>query len=179
MKCIVLWKIKPVPKHTHLSLHNHMEASWDAVIPAVLLLARASPVAQKVKNPPAMWEAWVGTIPWRRAWQPTPVFFPGESPWTEEPGGLQSKGSQRVRQTERLNMTIGKTSAFPFEFVSKSLWQDVSDGKFLVLWRHFLFLCLKGQEIIWNKSMWWSVVGRGWQPAHLALLFWGENVSWV
>jgi len=31
---------------------------------------------------------WVGKIPWRRAWQPTPVFLPGESPWTEEPGGL-------------------------------------------------------------------------------------------
>ena len=29
-------------------------------------------------------------IPWRRAWQPTPVFVPGESPWTEEPGGLWS-----------------------------------------------------------------------------------------
>ena len=24
------------------------------------------------------------------AWQPTPVFLPGKSPWTEEPGGLQS-----------------------------------------------------------------------------------------
>ena len=24
------------------------------------------------------------------------VFLPGESPWTEEPGGLQSMGSQRV-----------------------------------------------------------------------------------
>ena len=23
--------------------------------------------------------AWVGKIPWRRAWQPTPVFLPGES----------------------------------------------------------------------------------------------------
>ena len=32
--------------------------------------------------------SWVGTIPWRRAWQHTPVFLPGESPWTEEPGGL-------------------------------------------------------------------------------------------
>ena len=32
----------------------------------------------------------------RRAWQPTPVFLPGESPWTEEPGGLQSRGLQRV-----------------------------------------------------------------------------------
>ena len=40
---------------------------------------------------------WVGKIPWRRAWHPTPVFLPGESPRTEEPCGLQSTGSQRVR----------------------------------------------------------------------------------
>ena len=31
-------------------------------------------------------DPWVGMIPWRRAWQPTPVFWPGEfhglySPW--------------------------------------------------------------------------------------------------
>ena len=36
-------------------------------------------------------------IPWRRTWQPTPVFLPGEFRWTEDPGGLQSMGSQRVR----------------------------------------------------------------------------------
>ena len=29
----------------------------------------------------------LGRPPWRRAWQPTPAFLPGESPWTEEPGG--------------------------------------------------------------------------------------------
>ena len=52
-------------------------------------------VAQTVKNPPAIWETWVGKIPWMRAWQSTPVFLPGESPWTEEPGGLQSMKSQR------------------------------------------------------------------------------------
>ena len=33
---------------------------------------------------------------WRKAWQPTPVFLPGESPWTEEPGGLQCMRWQRV-----------------------------------------------------------------------------------
>ena len=38
----------------------------------------------------------LGGLFWRRAWQPTPVFLPGESSWTEEPGGLQSMGSQRV-----------------------------------------------------------------------------------
>jgi len=30
----------------------------------------------------------LGKIPWRKAWQPTPVFLPGGSPWTEEPGRL-------------------------------------------------------------------------------------------
>ena len=38
-----------------------------------------------------------GKISWRRKWQPTPVFLPGESSQTEEPGRLQSIGSQRVR----------------------------------------------------------------------------------
>ena len=58
-----------------------------------------------VKNPPAMRESWVQSLDWvdlleeglathssilawRRAWQPTPVFLPGESPLTEEPGRL-------------------------------------------------------------------------------------------
>ena len=54
------------------------------------------------KNLPAVQETWVRSLGWedlwRRAWQPTPVFSSGESPWTEEPGGLQSMGSQRVGQ---------------------------------------------------------------------------------
>ena len=50
-----------------------------------------------LKNPFAMQENWfVGKIPWRRALQPTPVFLPRESAWTEEPGGLQYMGLQRV-----------------------------------------------------------------------------------
>ena len=36
-------------------------------------------------------------------WQPTPVFLPGESPWTEEPGGLQSMGTHMADMTERLS----------------------------------------------------------------------------
>ena len=39
---------------------------------------------------------WVEKIPWRREWRATPVFLPGRIPWTEEPGGLPSMGSQRV-----------------------------------------------------------------------------------
>ena len=54
------------------------------------LLKSASPlpsvwallVAQTVKNLPAMWETSVPSLgwedPWRRKWQHTPVFLPGE-----------------------------------------------------------------------------------------------------
>ena len=56
-------------------------------------------MALGVKNPPASagdmrlaFDPWVGKIPWRREWQPIPVFLPGQSPWTEEPGGLKSMG---------------------------------------------------------------------------------------
>ena len=52
------------------------------------------------RNPPAMGtpglDPWVGKILWSRARQPASVFLPRESPWTQEPGGLQSMGVQRV-----------------------------------------------------------------------------------
>ena len=42
----------------------------------------ASPVAQMVKNclqcGRSRFDPWVGKIPWRKAWLPTPVFLPGE-----------------------------------------------------------------------------------------------------
>ena len=64
-----------------------------------------------VKKPPAnagdierrRFDLWVGKIPWRRAWQPTPFFLSGESPWTEEPEGLQSMGSQSWTQLKWLS----------------------------------------------------------------------------
>ena len=54
-----------------------------------------------VKNPPANagdmrdcgFDPWARKISWRRAWQPTPIFLPGES-CGQESGGVQSMGSQ-------------------------------------------------------------------------------------
>ena len=54
------------------------------------------------RESPAMWEMWVreDTLgredPLEEGMVTTPVFLPGESPWTEEPGRLQSMGSRRV-----------------------------------------------------------------------------------
>ena len=45
-------------------------------------------------------DPWVRKIPCRKSWQPTPVFFAWRIPWTEEPGGLQSIGSDTTETTQ-------------------------------------------------------------------------------
>ena len=40
--------------------------------------------------------SWVRKIPWWRAWQTHSIILTGRILWTEEPGRLQSMGSQRV-----------------------------------------------------------------------------------
>ena len=40
---------------------------------------------------------WVGTIPWRRKWQPTPVFLPGKSHGQRILAGYSPRGCKRVR----------------------------------------------------------------------------------
>ena len=46
--------------------------------------------SRKINDPIKKWAR-------RRKWQPTLVSLPGESPWTEKPDRLQSKGLQSVR----------------------------------------------------------------------------------
>ena len=43
---------------------------------------------------------WVGNIPWKRVWHPTPVFLPGESYGQRSLAG-SSMGSQRAGHDSR------------------------------------------------------------------------------
>ena len=45
---------------------------------------------------------WIGKIPWRGKWQPTPVFLP-ESPMDRGPAGYHSCGCKELDTTERLS----------------------------------------------------------------------------
>ena len=60
-----------------------MAVSFTRVFEDAYLVVKASLVAQRVKNPLPMEETqfdpWVGKIPSRRKWLPTPVSLPGES----------------------------------------------------------------------------------------------------
>ena len=57
-------------------------------------------MAQRVKNLPAMWESQVRPLcledPLEKALATHSSILAWRIPWTEEPGGLQSMGSQRV-----------------------------------------------------------------------------------
>ena len=76
------------PVKTYLLLVLFLDIYW------------ASLVAQMVKNPPAMQETWVQSLGWEDPLEKEMAthssILAWRIPWAEEPGGLQSKGSQRV-----------------------------------------------------------------------------------
>ena len=99
---------RPPPSYTQrpLNLHDSLQSTSHTPIPHCLVLwflllsvwhSDKESTCRRRRPKKCGFDPWVGKIPWRRKWQPTPVFLPGESPWTEQPGGLQSKGSHRVR----------------------------------------------------------------------------------
>ena len=49
-------------------------------------------------------DPWVGKIPWRRAWQPTPVFLPEEFHGQRSLAGYSPWGHKELDTTERLSM---------------------------------------------------------------------------
>ena len=49
----------------------------------------------------ATWKSWVRKIPWRREWQPTPVFLPGKSQGPRSLAGYSSWGPKELDATEQ------------------------------------------------------------------------------
>ena len=78
---------------------------WSPLFPQRREATSAFLVTQLVKNPLQCrrpgFNLWVGKIPWRREWQPTPLFLPGES------HGLYSPwGHKELDTTERLSISF-------------------------------------------------------------------------
>ena len=100
---------------------------------------RASLMAQQVKNPPAMQEtqkmqvrSWVRKIAWRRAWQPAPVFLPGESHGQRSLAGYSSYGHEEPDMTERLALSL--IPAHPLAAL-RNMWKSEpspSDGQMVL-----------------------------------------------
>ena len=67
-------------------------------------------MAQMVKNLSATWETqfnpWVGKIPWRREWQPTPLSLPGKSHGQRSLAGYISWDRKESDMTDHLTQQL-------------------------------------------------------------------------
>ena len=100
-------------------------------------------MVQTAKNLPAMWETSVQSLGWEDPLEKGEATYsrriledPGESPQTEETGGLQSMGSQRARHSSKhTHMYHFKhvqhfyylPNGFQFGFKSSFMWVHESD----------------------------------------------------
>ena len=65
-------------------------------------------------------DLWVGKIAWSRAWQLTPVFLPGESPWQRSLAGYSSWGCKELDTTEQLILLLSLLGKVIFKALADS-----------------------------------------------------------
>ena len=84
----------------------HLLESYSRIWNNIYL--RISWVAQMVKNLPEVRETWVQSLgcPWRRKWQPSPVFWPGEFHGQRSLVGYSPWGRRELDTTERLTLSL-------------------------------------------------------------------------
>ena len=118
------WIHKALDKHKHSQTGSHEVAAPVSAGDFTTSKVSFSPVELPLSsipggvNLPATagdmrpgFDPWVWKIPWRRrVWQPTPVFLPGKSPWTGEPGGLHRVAKSRTQMKQRSTHTISQKS---------------------------------------------------------------------
>ena len=97
----VAWR--KLRKHFKLSDHSCPRAlvcGVFSVAPGTTLLGfpgGKEPTCQCRRHKRHGFKPWIGKMPWRRAWQPTPVFLPGESRGQGSLAGYGPWGSKEVR----------------------------------------------------------------------------------
>ena len=122
-----------------VAISSSRVSSWSrdwTHISYISCIAGASLVAQSVKNLPVVQETWVQSLGWEDPLEKEMAthfsILAWKISWTEEPGGLQSKGSQRVRHNWVTN-TYSCTSCIAggFFFIAEPLgkpntcpWKD-------------------------------------------------------
>ena len=142
-------------RDTVLGMSFHLVCGWGF------------PGSSAEKNLSAMQETrldpWVGKIPWRRKWQPTPLFLPGKSHGQRSLEGYSPWGRKRVRddlatkQQPRLfwcHMEVATETVWPTELkiftiiflMEKVCW---SFSMYLL----FLLLSLAWINLIFNDSI--------------------------
>ena len=122
------------------------------------------PACQCSRHKRCSFNPWVGKTPWRRAWQPTPVFVSGEPHGRRSLAGYQSIGLQRVghewsnlahsTHTDNKVSERGNLKRIPFKIASKKinylgikLTKDLKDLKIIQHWWRTLRMMQRSGKI--------------------------------
>ena len=105
---------------------------------------------------------WVGNTPWRREWQPTPVFLPGKSHGQRSLVGCSPRGHKELDTTEQLTISLSYNRS-QFQIHHRKMW-IYSHG---VGWRNNYymdtseitigFLPKTGQSDQTSPGSWWEM----------------------
>ena len=137
----------------------HLCLSWDfqlISLPIFLGFPGGSAGKQSACNAGDLGSiTWVGTIPWRRKWQPTRVFLPGESHEQRSLASYSSWGHKESDTTEQ----ISTAPIFLLHFTPRPVQVHRSrrkilseDLKLLLRWRRRTQISFQTSKLQWNKS---------------------------
>jgi len=106
-----------------ISSSSYEDTNLIMVVPWWLIGHRSSLVAQTIKRLPTMWKTWVQSLGQEDLLEKEMATHSSslsrKIPWTEEPGRLQSMGSQRVRHDWATSLHF--TSISPWWFHTHDL----------------------------------------------------------
>ena len=140
-----------VTEHSTVHLSTFQSQLW--------LVGKVFSVAQMVKNLPAMQETWVWPlgqeVPLEKGMAIHSNILAWRIPWTEEPGGFLSMGSQRVGHNWATNNTI--TTMACGQVASTSIISCISNTPSLYGFHGFLFAAINNKSsqhetIVWPQT---------------------------
>ena len=136
---LFLFSLLKIYRHCSKGL-TYKKKFYYHVLKIDTIITPSSQVGLAVKNLSANAEdikrcgfnSWVSKIPWRRAWQRTPVSLPGKISWTEDPCVLQSTGLPELDMTEESQHTcMYYNSILQIKYVGN---RKVGDCPWFVWW---------------------------------------------
>ena len=111
------------------------------------------PICQCRRHKRYGYDPWVRKIPWRRAWQPTSVFLPGEYHGQRSLVGYKSTGSQRIR----CNWSDLAHTHTRYHLYMESKIQQ----KWTYLWSRYRFTDIENRLIVTKGK--WGGEGMEWK----------------
>ena len=136
-------------------------------------LTRASLVAQRLKRLPAMQETWVWSLGWEDPLEKEMAthssILAWRIPWTEEPGGLQSTGWQRIEHDWAISLSLS--------FMTNDVEHLFTGWWAILLWGNVCSVSIQFLSVLF-VCFWLCWVFVASRAFSLVAAIWGYSLVW-